>query len=155
MDITITQLDQDQPIPYELLLLADPSRRVIDSYIHRGTCYAASDQTDIVGVYVLLSTNANTMEIMNIAVKEEVQGRGIGTKLLYHAIAEAKRLGASILEIGTGNSSVKQLRLYQACGFRITAVDKGYFVRHYEDEIYEDGIPCRDMIRLSMELEGV
>lgn len=59
------------------------------------------------------------MEIMNIAVAEHLQGKGIGKKLLRHAIETAKGYGMSKLEVGTGNSSVSQLALYQKCGFRI------------------------------------
>ena len=29
---------------------------------------------------------------------------------------------------------------------------KQYFVRHYPEPIYENGIECRDMVRLRMEL---
>lgn len=64
----------------------------------------------------------------------------------------ARGQGAKTLEIGTGNSSLNQLGLYQKCGFRIIGVDKDFFTRHYEDEIVENGIICRDMIRLSMDL---
>lgn len=59
------------------------------------------------------------MEIMNIAVAEHLQGKGIGKKLLRHAVETAKGYGMSKLEVGTGNSSVSQLALYQKCGFRI------------------------------------
>jgi hypothetical protein len=67
----------------------------------------------------------------------------------------ARRLGCRILEIGTGNSSFHQLKLYQRCGFRITGVERDFFVRHYEEEIIEDGIRCVDMIRLAIDLNAV
>ncbi len=56
------------------------------------------------------------------------------------------------MEIGTGNSSVNQLSLYQKCGFRITGIEHDYFTKHYEEEIVENGLLCRDMIRLSLDL---
>lgn len=152
MNIMITQLEPHEPIPYDLLLLADPSLEAVAGYIHRGRCYVARHQADVVGQYVLLHTNSHTIEIMNIAVKEEVQGQGVGTKLLHHAMGEARVLGATKLEIGTGNSSIPQLKLYQTCGFRITGIDHDYFIRNYKEEIFEHGIQCRDMIRLSKQL---
>ncbi len=78
--------------------------------------------------------------------------KGIGKKLLRHAVETAKGYGMSKLEVGTGNSSVSQLALYQKCGFRIFSIDFDYFSKHYEEEIIENGIVCRDMIRLAMEL---
>lgn len=68
------------------------------------------------------------------------------------AIEQAKREGYQKIEIGTGNSSIHQLALYQKCGFRITGIDQDFFIRNYEEEIYENGIQCRDMIRLTLYL---
>lgn len=139
-------------VPMSLLLLADPSEEQVRSYLQRGTVYVAKHAERTIGVYVLLETRPQTVEIMNIAVLEQEQGKGIGKKLLQHATKEAKKLGMHTIEIGTGNSSVSQLALYQKCGFRINAIDFDYFSKHYEEEIIENGIICRDMIRLTMNL---
>ncbi|MGQ0452883.1 GNAT family N-acetyltransferase, partial [Bacillus sp. SS-TM] len=56
------------------------------------------------------------------------------------------------LELPVPTSSVSQFALYQKCGFRIFSIDFDYFSKHYEEEIIENGIVCRDMIRLAMEL---
>lgn len=57
-------------------------------------------------------------------------------------------MGFETVEIGTGNSSIDQLAFYQKCGFRIAAIDPDFFIRHYPEPIFENGIQCRDMIRL-------
>jgi ribosomal protein S18 acetylase RimI-like enzyme len=136
----------------DLLFLADPSEELLEEYIHTGQCYVARYAREIVGVIVLLKTRPKTMEIMNIAVKEEHQNKGIGKQLLAFAIEKAKEKRIHTLEIGTGNPGVQQLLLYQKCGFRIVGVDADFFRRHYPERIYENGIECRDMIRLKMEL---
>ncbi|AIQ13740.1 acetyltransferase [Paenibacillus durus] len=152
-DLHIRMLASDEPPPYELLLLADPSRDLVDRYLQKGTCYIAvlSEEALLqkpVGVFVLLPRGAETVEIMNIAVREDAQGKGIGRRLLQAAIEIAKAFEARNIEIGTGNSSIHQLALYQKYGFRIVGVDRDFFVRNYTEAIYEDGIQCRDMIRL-------
>ncbi|GAB6417858.1 GNAT family N-acetyltransferase [Bacillus luti] len=151
MPVVIESISKEA-IPKSLLLLADPSERQINTYVQRGLTYVAKQEDRVVGVYVLLETRPKTMEIMNIAVVEYMQGKGIGKKLLKHAVETAKGYGMSKLEVGTGNSSVSQLALYQKCGFRIFSIDFDYFSKHYEEEIIENGIVCRDMIRLAMEL---
>lgn len=118
MSVVIDRISKEA-IPKLLLLLADPSERQIDAYIQRGVTYVAKQEDRVIGVYVLLETRPKTMEIMNIAVVEYMQGKGIGKKLLKHAIEAAKGYGMCKLEVGTGNSSVSQLALYQKCGFRI------------------------------------
>lgn len=118
MPVVIENISKEA-IPKSLLLLADPSERQINTYVQRGLTYVAKQEDRVVGVYVLLETRPKTMEIMNIAVVEYMQGKGIGKKLLRHAVETAKGYGMSKLEVGTGNSSVSQLALYQKCGFRI------------------------------------
>ncbi|EOO15219.1 MULTISPECIES: GNAT family N-acetyltransferase [Bacillus cereus group] len=151
MSVVIERISKEA-IPKSLLLLADPSESQIDAYVQRGFTYIAKQEERIIGVYVLLETRPRTMEIMNIAVVEHMQGKGIGKGLLLHAIEKAKEYNMYKLEVGTGNSSVSQLALYQKCGFRIFSIDFDYFSKHYEEEIIENGIVCRDMIRLAMEL---
>lgn len=152
MDIIIRKLKNDEKEPYNLLLLADPSEEIIKDYICRGTCYVASYEGEIVGAYILIKTRPFTMELVNIAVAEKYQGKGIGKKLIADAINRARQENAKVLEVGTGNSSIAQLALYQKCGFRITGIDRDFFKIHYREKIMENDIECVDMIRLSLEL---
>jgi ribosomal protein S18 acetylase RimI-like enzyme len=138
--------------PMDLLLLADPSRKIVEEYLDRGECYVTETNEEIVGVYVLLPTRPETVELINVAVAEEKHGKGIGKRLVLDAIKKAKDKGFKTLEVGTGNSSMGQLALYQKCGFRISGIDKDFFIRNYPEEIFENGIQCRDMIRLSLNL---
>ena len=150
--MNIRKLYPDEKPPIKLLLLADPSESLVEEYLNRGDCFVTEMDNQIIGVYVLLPTRPETVELVNIAVKESFQNRGIGKQLIFHAIQIAKSKGYKTIEIGTGNSSIGQLALYQKCGFRITSVDQNFFKRHYEQEIFENGIQCRDMIRLSLDI---
>lgn len=153
MDVKIRLLEDHEEVPLDLLLLADPSQEMIAEYLQRGQCYVGLDEREqIIAVIVLLQTRPGTLEIVNIAVREAFQGRGIGKKLIQFAMDQAREKNAKTIEIGTGNSSVGQLLLYQKCGFRITGIDRDFFIRHYPEKIYENGIQCRDMIRLSLDL---
>ncbi len=143
--MTITEVTT---YPMELLLLADPEEQAIQAYITRSNCYVKELDGKVVGIYVILPTRPHTIEIMNIAVEENLQGKGIGQQLIQHAIQTSRELGYTCIEIGTGNSSFPQLYLYQKCGFRIVGIDKDYFVHHYEEAIFENGLQCRDMVRL-------
>lgn len=152
MEVNIKKLVENETVPYDLLLLADPSKEIVDDYLQRGTCYIASLQDEVVGAFILLKTRAETMEIVNIAVREDHQGRGLGKQLVFSAIEKAKEAGVKTIEIGTGNCGMLQLALYQKCGFRMVGVDQDFFVRHYTEAIYENGIQCRDMIRLRLDI---
>nr|WP_286183601.1 GNAT family N-acetyltransferase [Bacillus sp. ISL-55] len=144
--------DGEQP-PWNLLLLADPSQYLVSQYLDKGLCYVVESENEVtIGVIVLVPVSNHIIEIMNLAVDETHQGKGIGNLLLKHGIRTAAEKGYTTVEIGTGNSSINQLALYQKVGFRITGVDHDFFIRNYEEPIFEHGIQCRDMIRLSMHL---
>lgn len=138
--------------PMDLLLLADPSVKLVEDYLRRGECFVAEKNDLIVGVYVLIPTRPRTVELVNVAVAEHLQGKGIGKQLVLHAVQEARRQGYDTIEVGTGSTGMAQLALYQKCGFRMTSIDRDFFTRHYTEEIYENGMLLRDMVRLSQDL---
>lgn len=148
MNIRITKLNSKKDAPMDLLLLADPSEELIKKYLEKGECYTAELNGETIGVVLILETKPETIEIMNIAVKEKYQNKGIGKQLLLYVIDEIKKGGAKTIEIGTGNPGVVQMLLYQKCGFRIVGIDFDFFRRTHSERIYENGIECRDMIRM-------
>ena len=148
----IRQLKPGEAAPLELLLTADPERDMIESYLPHSLCCVLEDERVVIGVYVLRPLHAQAAEIVNIAVLEERQGQGYGKQLIAHAIQTAHSSGYQTLHIGTGNSSIMQLALYQKCGFRVTGIDHDFFTRNYTSPIYENGILCRDMIKLELQL---
>ena len=150
--LSIRRLEEGEVPPYHLLMQADPSRKMIDSYIGKGIVYLAFIKDQLVGTFVILKTHPEVFEITNIAVKESFRGRGFGKELLEAAEMEIKLLGGNSIELGTGNSSLNQLMFYQKAGFRMKEIWTDYFIENYEDSIEEDGIQCRDMVRLAKEL---
>ncbi|MCR2822845.1 GNAT family N-acetyltransferase [Lederbergia panacisoli] len=148
----IRKLHSREEAPSDLLLLADPSQELIRDYLKRGECFVAEVNHEKIGVYILLPTRPCTIELVNIAVAENDQGKGIGKQLVIDAMNRAKKKGYKTIEVGTSNSSINQLALYQKCGFRITGIDKDFFIRHYHKAIVENEIQAMDMIRLSKDL---
>ncbi len=152
MDLNFKLLKSNSDAPMDLLLLADPSVGLVTKYLEKGLCYIAELNSEVVGVVLTLETKPGNIEIMNVAVKEEYQNQGIGKSMLKYVIGEIKKDNAKTIEIGTGNPGVHQMLLYQKCGFRIVGVDLDFFRRNYKERIYENGIECRDMIRMKIEI---
>lgn len=150
--MVIRRLQKNEMLPLDLLLEADPSEALIQEYAANGFCYVAEQQGKIIGTYILLPLNKATIEIKNIAVAASQRGKGYGKQLIEHAVSEAAHMEYQTVEIGTGNSSLDQLALYQKCDFRMLSIDRGFFIRNYPEPIIENGIQCRDMIRLDINL---
>lgn len=135
--------------PMALLLEADPSQAKIESYLYKSHCFVAELKGKVIGIYILQPLNLTTLELMNIAVDPTFQRKGIGEKLLYHAIDTAQKIGAERLELGTGTFGY-QLAFYQKAGFRVDSIDKDFFLKNYTEPIFEMGIQHKDMLRLAM-----
>ncbi|MGE0130827.1 MAG: GNAT family N-acetyltransferase [Blastocatellales bacterium] len=147
------KLVEKTDLPLDLLLLADPSIEQITAYLSCGEGFVAYQGDEPVGEYVIKEKGNGVFELMNIAVKEERQRRGIGAMLLQHAIETAKNKGARKLEVGTGCFG-PQLSFYHRAGFRVVSIDKDFFTKNYREPIYEDGIQHKDMLRLAIEFGG-
>lgn len=151
-DISIRPLAEGEAIPYKLLLYADPSEELVAAYLKHADIYVAVMIKSIVGIYLLCKIDVHKAEIKNIAVEESFQRQGIGKLLLEDATKRAREKGYRELVIGTGNSSVGQLYLYQKAGFEITEIRKNFFIDNYPDPLFENGIQVKHMIVLTKKL---
>lgn len=166
--LTIIQHTANQTVSekmFQLLLLADPNKDAIKQYLPDSIILTASltqhDNQELVGVAVLtaddkhssenISPNNKIIELKNIAIAEEHQGKGYAKQLINAAKQYALLDGATHLTIGTGNSSLSQLALYQKCGFRISHVVPDFF-KNYPEPIFENGIRCLDKVMLYCDL---
>jgi uncharacterized protein YhfF/N-acetylglutamate synthase-like GNAT family acetyltransferase len=145
--MNISRIENDR-IPYGLLLLADEEEQQIAKYKDRALFWAAYEKDEVMGIIGLTSENSESSEIVNIAVEEKWQNRKIGTALIEEVVAFAKGQGNKEIIIKTGNSSLKQLHLYQSCGFRMERINKDFFTKNYGKPLYENSLPCVDQIVL-------
>lgn len=133
-----------------LLLTAAPDRQTIEAYITNSTIFVAKETGCFIGIVIIISTN-DQYEIKNIAVLRSYQNKGIAKELIFKAKNYAKDNGALTINVGTGNSSLSQLALYQKCGFRIKSIEENFFLK-YPEPIFENGIRCLDLLILSAKL---
>lgn len=140
---------REQYMPY--LLLADESEAVVREYMNKGELYAIICCEKLAGVALLLEQLPTTIEIKNIAIVPEFQGRGIGKIALQMISAISQTNGYIQMVVGTANSSIDNIAFYQKSGFRMETIKKDFF-SHYPVQIYENGIRAIDMIVFSKAL---
>jgi ribosomal-protein-alanine N-acetyltransferase len=90
------------------------------------TCLVLEFDDVLVG-YGVLSSGAGESHLLNLCVREEFRGRGLGRILLDALLAAAITAGARVafLEARPGNTGA--IRLYQAFGFVQIGVRRGYY----------------------------
>jgi len=138
-------------VPMSLLLIADPLESKIRDYLNGATCFGAFIENELVSICVANLNTDSEIELFNIASLENMQGQGIGTKLLEFVISELKSRNVTKLVLGTGTFG-HQLAFYQRLGFRVEEVLKNFFVDNYDEPIYENGLQHYDMLRLSLHM---
>lgn len=134
----------------DLLLMADPDKEAIAAYLDESTIFVAYNLNRLIGI-AAITFEQDQAELKNLAVDESNQGRGIAKKLIFKAQDYAKESGSLSIKVGTGNSSLSQLALYQKCGFRMQYINEDYF-SGYPEPIFENGIRCLDMVVLCAKL---
>ncbi|MBF7054092.1 GNAT family N-acetyltransferase [Halomonas sp. KAO] len=137
--------------PIQILLEADPSEKMISSYLKNSWCYAAQDNGKIIGACVAKLIRDNTAEIFNISVHPNHQKKGIGTNLLTFTLKNLLEKSIHRVELGTGAFGY-QLTYYHRIGFRVESVIKNYFINNYAEPIFENGIQHKDMLRLYIDI---
>lgn len=148
-DLVIREAAPEQ-VPLELLLLADPNESKVRAYLPGCRCFIAVQNEQVLGACAVTQPVHGVAELMSIAVCARQQRSGVGSRLLRAVIDAVRDSGARALEVGTGSFGY-QLAFYQRQGFRVTAIDRDFFVRHYPQPIHEEGIQLRDMLRLTLE----
>uniref|UniRef100_UPI003D05A52C GNAT family N-acetyltransferase n=1 Tax=Alcaligenes faecalis TaxID=511 RepID=UPI003D05A52C len=138
-------------LPMALLLEADPSIRLIDGYRDTPHAWCIKDQGEIVAAAILQRRNARDWELMNIAVQPSHQGHGLGATLLSAVIDYVRQQGGQTLYVATGTIGYP-LFFYQRAGFRVVAVESDYFLHHYDEALFEDGLQHKDRLILSLAL---
>ncbi|GAA2155852.1 hypothetical protein GCM10009844_43510 [Nocardioides koreensis] len=102
------------------------------------------DDGDVVAGAAVVVWNVNLHELLYVAVARDRRGQGLGRVLVERIIADLDRRGG-VLEVGTANSSLDNIAVYQRLGFRMSVVLRNYF-DYVGEGVIEFGIPLRDMI---------
>lgn len=149
-DLRLHKLSAVEPIPFDLLLLADENEAAIKKYIYDSSIYTVYDSKNLrpIGVFALCRINKTVLEIKNIGVREAFRCQGIGSFLIDAIRKIASRENYNEIIVGTADSGIRQIRFYEKNGFRKYALKKNFFIKNYPEPIVEDGIILKDMIML-------
>ena len=137
----IREVDMNKKQFISLLLLADEQENMIDRYIEKGTMYVLED-SNVKAECVVCDEGNGILEIKNIAVDPQNQGKGYGKALISKYADEY-----SVLQVGTGDSPLT-IPFYEKCGFVRSHKVQNFFTDNYDHPIYEGGVQLVDMVYL-------
>ena len=147
--IDIRKIDSDKHRYLDILLIADPSEEAIEKYLNDSDVFVMFDDGEPVCAAAVLEISNDTCELKNIAAS--VLRKGYGSKMLGWLFDYYKGKFA-YMEVGTGNSSVGNIKFYERNGFSITHTIENFFIDNYDEPIFEDGVQCKHMVMLKKTL---
>ena len=101
--------------------LSDPENAILRK---GGHIYQAWRNGTVVGCVALIPMGDGVFELSKMAVSPAMRGMGIGRRIIEHSIAEAKRLGAQSLFLGSNSVLKNAVHLYESVGFHHVPADE-------------------------------
>ena len=133
----------------DLLLLADEQEDMIDKYLDRGTLFALYDD-DLKSICIVTDEGNDTFEIQSLATYPKFQRRGYSRFLINHVCDYYKGSGTTMI-VGTGETPVI-IPFYENSGFVLSHRMENFFIEHYNEPIFEDGVQLKDKVYLKRDL---
>ncbi|MBK5223092.1 MAG: GNAT family N-acetyltransferase [Acidimicrobiia bacterium] len=128
MELLLVPPGPDRHALLPLLLLADD---VAERYIDDGDLWAFGEPgAPVDGIVLTLPAGERgTVDLCNVAVHPERQGRGIGLAMVAAVVDALRAQGWRRAVVGTGTADPVTYVFYQRCGFRPHHVERDVFTR--------------------------
>lgn len=134
----------------DLLLEADPSKDMIHKYLADSDVYALKKEDEIICIAVILHIDRKTLELKNIVTKENFRNKGYAKTLLKSLCGNYKQKYDRML-VGTTENNIP---FYVKQGFdKYEKTIKNFFIDNYNEEIWDEDLPCTDLIYYSKDLK--
>ncbi len=146
----IQQIRRDKDEYIDMLLMADPQRDMIESYLDNSEMFALINGGDVCAVCVVELLKNRKCELKNIVTRKKDRGKGYAKYMIRH-ISEHYSDQCDTMYAGTGNCK-KTLEFLGKCGFVNSHMVANYYPEHYREPIYEEGVRLTDKIYLKKQL---
>lgn len=123
------------------------TRGIFEDCLRVGYICRLLEHGGVVSGHIIISAVAGEAHLLNLCVAPEMQGYGLGRRMLSHAMMAARVAVAHRMILEVRPSNWRALRLYQSAGFEIVGRRRGYYPAH---EGREDAlVMARDLHRRS------
>ena len=86
--------------------------------------FVYQDGDRIIGYYSLQKQNDRECELNHLCVLSEYRHKGVGKKLLEHAVSEAGKLECSVINVGIVEENVRLRKWYEENGMEHIGTEK-------------------------------
>ena len=143
MEIRLLQKNERPPI--EILMMAEPNQRVLQQKFRQSDCFVLLDESNFVGVYLLLPQEDHCL-IDLLIIHPQLDKPGLEKDLLIHAKEATKEKGKSFVRVTTSNANIDHIEMLQKCGYRFYQIDTDFYVRTRNQTAVINDIPVVDQL---------
>jgi ribosomal-protein-alanine N-acetyltransferase len=122
------------PFPWTLGNFNDSLKSAYQAWILR-------DESETLAGYFLLMPAFDEAHLLNITVRGDLQGHGLGRLMLDHVVAIARRIRMESILLEVRPSNVRALKIYEQYGFIRIGLRKDYYPA--PDNTREDALVMR------------
>jgi ribosomal protein S18 acetylase RimI-like enzyme len=112
--------------PKDEIVLSDPQGEIIDK---GGFIFYARYNDKIVGTVSLLKIDNTTFELSKMAVTDNVQGLGVGKKMMEYCFDLARKKSIKKILLYSNRSLLSAIHLYKKYGFEEIFLEAGVYER--------------------------
>ncbi|HEB97035.1 MAG TPA: ribosomal-protein-alanine N-acetyltransferase [Sedimenticola thiotaurini] len=122
------ETDLDQVMAIERLAYPFPwTEGIFRDCLRVGYCCWVCTRSEQVIGYGVMSVAAGEAHILNVCIDPELQGQGLGRRLMQRLLTLAGRHGADTVFLEVRASNRRALRLYLDLGFNEIGLRRGYY----------------------------
>ena len=126
----------------DLLLEADPEKEIVEKYLKDGELFVLTYKEKVACVAIVKKIYEDTVELKNIATKEEYRGQGYGKKMIKYLFDNYKQKYKKMI-VGTSENNIP---FYVKQGFdKYYKTIKNFFIDNYNKEIIDGNLHFIDM----------
>jgi len=124
----MTELDLDAVMAIERRVYDFPwTRGIFRDCLHVGYCCWVYQREGEVAAYGVMSVGAGEAHVLNLCVRPQAQGQGVGRELLEHLLEVAREHKADTILLEVRPSNKPALGLYHALGFNEVGTRRAYY----------------------------
>ena len=91
------------------------------------SCWVLTTESGVSGHAVMSLMGPGECHVLNVCVRPDLQGRGLGRHLMSHLIVSARELGMTLMMLEVRPSNEVALQLYRSLGFNELGVRRDYY----------------------------
>lgn len=146
MLINIKKVVSNKKDYIDLLLLSDPSEKMIEQYLDKSEMFILTINGEVISAAVIAKLSDTTCELKNIVTVPEYRKHGFAKQLLLYVFQNYKTTFTTML-VGTGTPA-----FFEKFGFQYSHTKANFFKENYSQPIIENAVILTDMIYLKKDL---